>query len=633
MANTSEEKTIMQKIREGILVPHKPGDTDKEFADAINELFKEFADDYEDEWERIDDNEEIYQGNHWDSADETIHSANNSTFPKPVTPVITSTIENIKADMSDEFPKAVFHPDAYGTEETAKVLTKVVQQELDVCGFEKSYDRMVQDFLNDGWTPMEVGYDPSLNLGLGGSYIQYVVNKNFMCDPQVSDLQEGRACFKFARRPKDWFLQHYPEHFEYMDGGGSDAIDDDHEDFNSTTAPSEKDNFLLIEAWFRIYDPETKKHSVHMVLTAGGQILENSHDEKPEGYFKHGMYPFVIAALFPQKGSALGLGITDMFKDAQRYSDKLDQILLVNALRASKPRLLVQKGVIDRDDFIDFNKEYIEVEGSPAAVAMWQDIQPLPSYIMNYIMSIRETIKSESGANDQARGETSGGITAASAITALQDMATKRSRLESRAFNYAFKEAVRMLVDVLREFSVVPREVPITVNGKLKKFKFSNENLSKLFGKEAQLPVEYFVEIKTARQTRYTMMTHNELWLQMMQTLAGTVDPVIMLEGIEGDEKEDLLDNIRRAQEGGMLRLQQENAQLQQMLAQMQEQMGQYQDIAARAQGAMGAEIAAGQGMPTSLDELMAQQAGAPSEETTEQLQGMDASGLAEGFM
>lgn len=632
MANT-DEKTLMQKIREGLLVPHKPGEEDTEFVDAINALFKEFADDYEEEWERIDDNEEIYQGNHWENSGETMHSANNSTFPKPVTPVITSTIENIKADLSDEFPKAIFHPDAYGTEETAKVLTKVVQQELDVCGFEKSYDRMVQDFLNDGWTPMEVGYDPSLNLGLGGSYIQYVVNKNFMCDPQVSDLQEGRACFKFARRPKDWFLQHYPEHFEYMDAGGSDSVDDDHEDFNATTSPSEKDNFLLIEAWFRLYDPETKKHSVHMVLTAGGQILENSHDEKPEGYFKHGKYPFVIATLFPQKGSSLGLGITDMFKDSQRYSDKLDQILLVNALRASKPRLLVQKGVIDRDDFIDFNKEYIEVEGSPSAVAMWQDIQPLPSYIMNYIMSIRETIKSESGANDQARGETSGGITAASAITALQDMATKRSRLESRAFNYAFKDAVRMLVDVLREFAVVPREVPITVDGKAKKFKFSNENLSKLFKNGTELPVEYFVEIKTARQTRYTMMTHNELWLQMMQTLAGTVDPVIMLEGIEGDEKEDLLDNIRRAQEGGMLRLQQENAQLQQMVAQLQQQLDDQSELVAQSQEILDRDMAQGMGEEMSPEDMMAQQMAMPSEETTEELQGMDVADLAGGFM
>jgi len=632
MPNT-EDKTTMQIIREGLLVPHKPGDADTDFVDAITSLFKEFADDYEEEWERIDDNEEIYQGNHWESAEETMHSDNRSTFPKPVTPVITSTIENIKADLSDEFPKAVFHPDAYGTEETAKVLTKVVQQELDACGFERAYDRMVQDFLNDGWTPMEIGYDPTLNLGLGGAYIGYVVNKNFMCDPQVSDLQEGRACFKFARRPKDWFLQHYPEHYEYMDNGGaSDSIDDDHEDFNSTTAPSEKDNFLLIEAWFRVYDPEKKKYSVHMVLTAGGQILENSHDEKPDGYFKHGMYPFVIAPLFPQKGSALGLGITDMFKDAQRYSDKLDQILLVNALRASKPRLLVQKGVIDRDDFIDFNKEFIEVEGSPGAVAMWQDIQPLPSYIMNYIQNIRETIKAESGANDQARGETSGGITAASAITALQDMATKRSRLESRAFNYAFKDAVRMLVDVLREFAVVPREVPITVNGKLKKFKFSNENLSKLFGKNATLPVEYFVEIKTARQTRYSMMTHNELWLQMMSTLAGTVDPVIMLEGIEGDEKEDLLDNIRRAQEGGMLQLQQENAQLQQMVAQMQQQLNDYSDLVAQSQEIIDRDMTAqGEGGGMMPPEEM--QGGMPNPQTAEELQGMDVSGMAEDFM
>lgn len=189
-----------------------------------------------------------------------------------------------------------------------------------------------------------------------------------------------------------------------------------------------------------------------------------------------------------------------------------------------------------------------------------------------------------------------------------------------------------MLVDVLREFSVVPREVPITVNGKLKKFKFSNENLSKLFGKNATLPVEYFVEIKTARQTRYSMMTHNELWLQMMSTLAGTVDPVIMLEGIEGDEKEDLLDNIRRAQEGGMLQLQQENAQLQQMVAQMQQQLNDYSDLVAQSQEIIDRDMMAqGEGGGMMPPEEM--QGGMPNPQTAEELQGMDVSGLAEDFM
>ena len=72
-------------------------------------------------------------------------------------------------------------------------------------------------------------------------------------------------------------------------------------------------------------------------------------------------------------------------------------------------------------------------------------------------------------------------------------------------------------------------------------------------------------------------MMHNELMLQMMNTLSGTVDPVIMLEGLQYDGLEPLLDKIRMAQRGGMLALQQQNAQLTQMVQQLTEEQKKYE--------------------------------------------------------
>lgn len=279
--------------------------------------------------------------------------------------------------MSDGFPEATIKADAVGNEVLAKVLSTVISEELDTCGFEHEYDKMVHEVLTDGWGVWEVGYDPNANNGRGGSYIRDVVNKNWMCDPQTPVMQDGRAVFKFDRKPCDWFAQHYPEQYPYMKGD-DDLVDDDHDDFEATTAPADHKDFRLIEAWFRVFDPETKKHSVHFVKIAGGQVLENSADDYPKGYYRHGQYPFVICRLYPQKGSALGLGVTDLFKDAQRFSDKLDQILLVNAFRASRPRIFTQKGLVDYDDVRDFSKEVIECDGAPASVLQWQQPSRCP---------------------------------------------------------------------------------------------------------------------------------------------------------------------------------------------------------------------------------------------------------------
>jgi len=567
-------KTLMQTIRDGLKEKHRPRDDRSPFAEAVYGLFREYATAYRTEWERIDDNERIYQGDHWRGEDDRFLGGD-ERIPRPSTPIVTSTIENIKADLSDEFPEAMIVPEVPDNEIAAKVLTQVVRQELSACGFAREYDKHTQDVLNDGWSVWEVGFDPDMNQGNGGTFLRYVINKNWMCDPKTLDMQQGRAVFKFDRLPIDWFWQHYPEYVPFMKGD-DDLVNSDHDDFNATTRVSnEGKEFRLIEAWFRVFDPKTRKYKVHMVLLAGGQVLENSYEEKPEGYYRHGMYPFVISRLYPQKGSALGIGITDLFKGAQRYSDKLDQILMLNTFRASRPRLLIQKGMVDYDDARDFGKEVIETDGAPAASMQWQQANPLPSHIMSYIMSIRETIKAESGSNEQSRGNTASGVTAASAIAALQDMSTKRSRMEARALHYGFEDAISMLLEVLREFSVVERKITVTIDGKRIVLPFSKTTMNDVIEGGKEIPMTFHVSIKTSRQTKYTKQAHNDLWLQMMQTIQNA-DPVVMLEGLDYDDKEQLLDNIQRAQRSGMLALQNQLAELSEAFQQAQEELAQY---------------------------------------------------------
>lgn len=582
------QPTRMEIIREGLFKEHPAGEKDK-FAEAILDLFREYTKDYyKEEWERIDDNERIYHGNHWEGQrPEKFGDPRQAGMPKPAMPIITSAIENLKADLSDGFPEACIEPDDIGNRVLAKVLQKVISEELDSCEFERQYDRMTHDVLNCGWGVWEVGYDPDACNGRGGAYIRHIVNKNFMCDPQTPVLQDGRAVFKFDRKPADWFAQHYPEQYKFFEGD-DDLINDNHDDFEATTAPSDHHDFRLIEAWFRVYDPKTRKNAVHFVKIAGGQVLENSALSRPKGYYPHGMYPFVICTLYPQKGSALGIGVTDLFKESQRYSDKLDQILMVNAFRASRPRIFTQKGLVDYDDVRDFSKEVIETEGNPANAIQWQQPQPLPSYVLEYINNIRAMIKQESGTNDQSRGQTGSGVTAASAITALQEMSTKRSRMEERRLHEAFRSAVKLMVETLSAFSVYERPITVTISGNVITVPFSKEFLSAKYNEN--LPLDHCITIRSARQTKYAKMTHNELMLQMMQMLGGSVDPVIMMEGLDYDGLEPLLDNVRRAQQGGMIALQKQVEQLTAQLQEMQENYQASEDALSEANKMIGAQ-------------------------------------------
>jgi hypothetical protein len=566
----------MEKIYAGIGREHKPGDpNDIEFIDAIYGLFDEYRNTYyREEWQRLDDNVTIYEGTYWGENDAEVVRGDRK--PRMATPMITSCIENIKADLMDEMPEAVILPDAAGDAPmvTAKVLTKVVEQELDACDWEGEYVKGVQDFLQDGWCVFEPGHDPMANNGLGGSYIHYITNKNFMCDPQTPDLQDGRACFVLDIKPWDWFKQHYPDIFPYMTGDES-FIETDR--IESTTEPERAKSLRLIEMWVKEFDPKKKSAAVHFVRVAGHQVIEDSKLTYPNGYYEHGLFPFRICRLYPQKGSALGLGICDLFKDTQRYADKLNAILLENALRARTPRLFIQEGLVDIEDVRDFSREAIEVQGNLDAAVKWMDTQPLPSYLLNFVQMMQQSIKNEAGSNDQSRGQTAGGVTAASAITALQDMSTKRSRMEARELQRGFKECVRMMIEIMREKDIVPREVVITVNGEPQVLPFDSRSLYRGNGEGRRVPIEALISIKTSRQTRFSRMAHNELVLQFVNMFQQTADPLIMMEALEMDDKEQILDQIRKAQHGGMLALQQQNAQMQAQLQQMSEELSQYQ--------------------------------------------------------
>lgn len=606
--NGPYEKTRMQIIREGLRVEHQPGSLDSDFVDAIYGLLDEYSRQYRDEFDRLDDNERIYNGDHWAKSPYTSERGENPNEPKPTMPIIASTIENIKADMIDDVPEVMLTPDWAAVDVSAKVLTRVANQQLKENHFTKDWSLSVHDALVGGWFVWETGYDPDICNGRGGAFIRYQVNKNMLFDPEAPNIQDGRGVFKLSRKPKDWFLQRFPEQAAFM-------VDDtdipaEHDRYNDSTVPQQNDGrYRLIEFWVREYDPETGRYMVHFVQLAGRQVLFCSASTHPDGYYAHGLYPFVVVPLFPRKGSPLGYGIVDLFKDAQRYCDKLDQLILINSFLAGRNRMLVSRNAgVDKAEVTDWSKDVIDGDQVSDAFIRWMPTAPLPAYVFNYVAATRQSIKQESGANDQSRGQTGNSVTAASAITKLQEMSTKRSRMETVIMHEAFQTAMSMVLEVMREFDSTPRRVPITVGGVVYEYLYSRKTIKlvSVNGKEAtgddlksivgvsvennlekEYPIGYYVDVKSAVQTTYQKMEANEVLLTFMKTLQGNVDPVIMLEAFEMDNIEQILDTVRRAQNGGMVKLQRDLAQAVETIKQQSSMIAEYQKAMASAQEAV----------------------------------------------
>ncbi|MCR5610400.1 MAG: hypothetical protein K6F68_01000 [Clostridiales bacterium] len=489
-------------------------------------LFREFYDAYAGERARIEKCESLYRGDHWFDV-----PADDPREPRPVTPVIHSSIENVRADLEDFIPEAVITADSNAYVGLAETLTQVIKENHVNCSYDEEFRKLTHDLLVAGYAVQEIGYDPAALSGMGSAFIRHVDVSGVMFDPLVTDIQDGRAVFKFARRTRDWFRDHYPDKADSLkDDGIFMDVDGD-----GVLAPRCDRSIMLIECWLREYDAKKDRYSVHMLKMAGGEILEDSRRDFPGGVYSHGKYPFVVTALFRRRGSSLGLGLVDMFETSQRYSDKLDQIVMKNAMLASHNKLLVTGASgFDEEDLRDWSKEVHK--GDNLNGVSWFQTAPLPSYLISYIADMRNSIKEESGSNEWSRGMTNYGVTSGTAISALQEQSSKRARMAAKSLHSAFRQAVEQELELEREFALGLRCVKTCLDrsdpeGAAK----AEEAAREIMGME-DMPISIRVTVKVQKETGFSAIAHNDTVFRLVET--GMITPEVGLELIVFEGKE-----------------------------------------------------------------------------------------------
>ena len=508
--------------------------SDEEETAMLLELFEEYRNAYAAEWERLSKCDRLYRCEHWDD-----YPAGSPNEPRPVTPVIQSTVENLTAELSEYYPDAVICADDPEYKEAAEIMTAVVRENHITCGYEEEYHKLLYDLLVSGYCIQEVGYNPELNKGVGATYIRHIDNRSIMFDPTAVRIDDCRAIFKFEAHTYSWFRMHYPKYADKMSF-------DEHLLKNAcdrVLRTSRDDQALLIECWLREYDREDNVYRVHMIKIGGGVKVEDSRDAAPGGMFSHGKYPFALTKLFTRKGSCLGYGYADMFEKQQVLSDKLDQIVMKNALMASHNKLLVSSASgFDVNDLRDWSKEVHRGENINGL--KWFSTSPLPSYVIEYAERMRASVREESGANDFSRGNANGGVVAASAIAALIEMSNKRARNIAKKLHASFADAVRMELETEREYAVCARPVNVSAQ---KRIPFSNVFMTDV----ENMPIEFKVTVKVQKENRFSVMAHNETVLNLVER--GMLTPEVGLELIIFDGKQEAMQKMaaKRAENAG----------------------------------------------------------------------------------
>ena len=471
---------------------------------------------------RVIENEEWYKLRHWECVrrDSKKLKSSQEERVKPVSAWLFNTIANKHADAMDNYPLANILPREEGDKDEAKMLTSIVPVVLDQNDFEDTYSEIWDDKLHNGSGIYGVFFDKTLHNGLGDITVEDIDILTLYCEPGITDIQASRNVFHTELVANDVLVSMYPEVAGSLGGG---LINVAHYNYDDTVETADKS--VVVDWYYKKVLPNGRK-VLHFCKFVNDKVLfatENEPEFAERGWYDHGEYPFVVDPLFRTKGTPFGFGYIDIAKSVQEYIDKGKRAVLMNMLANSKPRWLTSnERSLNEEEFADLERDFIHVEGSVDEA----HIRPVPQspFSTAYIEVINgmvDELKETTGNRDISSGGTTSGVTAASAIAAMQEAGSKLSRDANKASYRAYKKVCKLVIELIRQFYDMPRRFRIIgERGAMEYASYDNRGIvpqaqSSIMGVDMGFRIpEFDVEVTAQKQSPYTKVAQNELALQ-----------------------------------------------------------------------------------------------------------------------
>ena len=474
---------------------------------------------------RVVDNEQWYKLRHWECM-----RGHGKNQVEPTSGWLFNAIASKHADVMDNFPSPNVLPREEGDRGEAKLLGSILPVVLEQSEFEQVYDEVNDYKLKAGTGIYGVFWDPSGSGGLGDVAIKKVDILNLFWESGITDIQQSANVFHIQLVSNQVLQEQYPQLAHKFAGPPSEPVGSKYlyDDRVDTTDKS------AVVDWY--YKKQQGGRSIlHYCKYVGDQVLfatENEPEYALRGWYDHGLYPFVFDPLFRMAGTPCGFGYIDVAKSAQEYIDRGNQAILMNLLVNARPRHFIRSdGSVNEEEYGDLTRDFVHVEGG-----LGQDsILPIQSTGLSEVYlavlnSKVDELKEVTGNRDISTGGTSSGVTAASAIAAMQEAGSKLSRDSNKAAYRAFRKLCLMVIELIRQFYTLPRCFRIMgEQGTAEFVQYSNAGLlPQEQGSQLGVPLcsrvpLFDITVSAQKQSAYSRMSQNEMALQFYS--AGFFDP------------------------------------------------------------------------------------------------------------
>ena len=443
--------------------------------------------------------------------------------PRPTSAWLFNAIMNKHSDAMDNYPRPNVLPREASDQQAAKELSAVLPCILEQNEFEQTYSDNWWEKLKHGTGVYFKGWDASKEGGLGDVEICALDLLNIYWEPGISKIQRSRNLFIVDLVDNEVLETEYPELQGQNYGNVIDVPKYIYEDDVDTTGKS------LVIDWYYHARNASGQMVLHMAKFVGTTLLyatQNNPETADTGLYNHGEYPVDFDTLFPMKGSPVGFGLIAICRNPQLYIDQLSSNILKHSAMLTQPRYWCSKSAgVNEEEFKDWGgSPIVHVEGQIGTDRLQPITVPnLDGNVVTVMQLKVDELKETSGNRDVNSGSAGSGVTAAAAISALQEAGNKSSRDSVKTsyrcyarIDYTIIELVRQFYDSARTFRIAGQATGADADSGYTFMQFSNEGIIDQStgvdsnGQETVRRPIFDIRIVPEKKNPYSQMTQNE---------------------------------------------------------------------------------------------------------------------------